>query len=280
MKTHVIYHANCSDGAAAALIALEALTAKDPQGGEIHLVPAQYGEPPNFLNMRHCRVYILDFSFDRETTLELAIECQLIVLDHHATAEKALEGIPGCVFDMDKCGARLTWEHFHGKRDVPWWVEYIEDRDLWRWKLPYSKVVNAAIRSYGIGLDGLREALLWEDGIANRHLDELTRDGGAILREQEQIVEAHVARAELVPMFGTKVPAVNATVLQSEIAGALAESPTPFAACWFEKIDGTRVWSLRSRKDGVDVGELAKSANGGGHPAAAGFTQKTGDPLP
>lgn len=274
MKTHVIYHANCSDGAAAALIAEQAL------GKGIKLIPMQHGAPFSIDELRHGRVFILDFSFDRETIKELAACSQLIVLDHHATAEKALEGIPGCVFDMDKCGARLTWEHFHDREQTPWWVDYIEDRDLWRWKLSYSKAVNAALRSYGIGIEGLREALLWEDGKANREIIGLVNDGGAILREQEQIVVAHLERAEHVLLFGQEVQAVNATVLQSEIAGALAEEHD-FGACWFEKLDGTRVWSLRSRKNHIDVGELAKLVpGGGGNPGSAGFTQRPGEPLP
>lgn len=272
MKTHIIYHAGCSDGAAAALIAKAELP-----GAE--LIPAQYDEPFDLEPLRRSAVYVLDFSFDRETIKALADECQLVVLDHHATAQKALEGIPGCVFDMNKCGARLTWEHFHGTRPVPWWLDYIEDRDLWRWKLPYSKGVSAAMRSYGVSLDGLREALLWENGRSHRQMDELIRDGEAILREQEQVVRAHVERSERVKMFGSEVSVVNATVLQSEIAGELAIEGD-FGAVWFSRPDGARVWSLRSRKKHVNVGELAKREGGGGHPAAAGFKQGPNDPLP
>jgi oligoribonuclease NrnB/cAMP/cGMP phosphodiesterase (DHH superfamily) len=274
MKTQVVYHANCNDGAAAALIAEHTL------GRAINLIPAQYGQPFNLLELRHTVVYILDFSFDRETMLSISEESQLVCLDHHRTAQKALEGIPGCTFDMDKCGARLTWEHFHGEKSAaPWWVEYIEDRDLWRWNLPYSKAINAALRSYGVNLEGLREALLWEDGEAKRMVDQLIRDGESILREQEGIVQAHVERAELITFFGMEVPVVNATVLQSEIAGDLATGH-PFGAVWFEEFDGTRVWSLRSRNETVNVAELAETAGGGGHPGAAGFKQRPGDPLP
>jgi len=283
MRTNIVYHDNCNDGAACAMIAVHALG----PGPGINCIPAKYGEPFDLDELRNSRVFILDFSFDRETLLALSEECQLIVLDHHETAQMHLAGIPGCIYEPDKCGARMTWEHFYGDTlPIPWWIEYIEDRDLWRWKLPYSKAVNAAIRSYGVSLVGLREALLWESGEAHREINALSRDGMAILRNNDNVVGSHIENAERVTMFGHEVLAVNATVLQSEIAGALSEAvpwndeTPPFGACWSERADGARFWSLRSSKGGVNVAELAKSAGGGGHAAAAGFRQAPGKPLP
>ena len=73
-------------------------------------------------------------------------------------------------------------------------------------------------------------------------------------------------------MFGYTVPVVNATLLFSEIVGRLAKGH-PFAASFFVKANGERVFQLRSAPDGVDVSALAKSAGGGGHKHAAGFTE-------
>jgi nanoRNase/pAp phosphatase (c-di-AMP/oligoRNAs hydrolase) len=73
-------------------------------------------------------------------------------------------------------------------------------------------------------------------------------------------------------MDGHKVRVVNATVLFSEIAGELAED-SPFGACYFDRHDGKRQWSLRSRDGGVDVSEIAKAHGGGGHKNAAGFEE-------
>jgi len=44
----------------------------------------------------------------------------------------------------------------------------------------------------------------------------------------------------------------------------------PFAACYYDGPNG-RNFSLRSRDDGADVGEIAKLYGGGGHPHASGF---------
>jgi c-di-AMP phosphodiesterase-like protein len=98
------------------------------------------------------------------------------------------------------------------------------------------------------------------------------RDGEAVLRTDRQVIDRHVRNARPTAVGGYTVPAVNATVLFSEIAGELAEGQ-PFGACYFDRADGRRQWSLRSRAGGVDVSEVARSLGGGGHPNAAGFEE-------
>lgn len=57
-----------------------------------------------------------------------------------------------------------------------------------------------------------------------------------------------------------------------DIAGELAKE-RPFGACYFDRQDGKRQWSLRSRDGGADVSEIAKRHGGGGHAQAAGFEE-------
>lgn len=52
--------------------------------------------------------------------------------------------------------------------------------------------------------------------------------------------------------------------------GGLTTSIYPFAACYWDTPEG-RVFSLRSKDDGFDVGEIAKQYGGGGHKHASGF---------
>jgi len=59
-----------------------------------------------------------------------------------------------------KTASQVMWERFFPKKEVPWFLHYISDRELWQNKLPYSKEINTAlyenrhIRSID-GLDGL-----------------------------------------------------------------------------------------------------------------------------
>lgn len=255
----VIYHANCWDGFCAAWIAKKVL-------GDIEAFPANYGTEPPEVDDRD--VYVLDFSYSRERMAGMRQYAKsLLVLDHHKTAQTELAGFPGAIFDMDKSGARLTWEHFQGDAPSPWLVDYTEDRDLWRHKLLETEAVNAALRSYPL------DFALWNSFEYQDPLRTFAPEGKAIRRREQQIVADHVRNAVPAPTFlpqASDVLAVNATVLFSEIAGELAKG-RPFGACYFTRKDGKTQWSLRSDECGVDVSAIAKQFGGGGHVHAAGF---------
>lgn len=59
-----------------------------------------------------------------------------------------------------KTACQVVWERFFPKKEVPWFLQYMSDRELWQNKLPYSKEINTAlyenrhIRSID-GIDGL-----------------------------------------------------------------------------------------------------------------------------
>jgi len=270
----VIYHDSCADGWCAAWLFARAYPG-------VELIPAQYGQAPPDVGGK--TVVIADFSYTRGVMLELMSQARsLVVLDHHKTAEDELAGLAGCTFDLTKSGGRLAWEWLWdaGKigntldtygvayfRDAPHWlVRYTEDRDLWRWALPDSRAVNAALRSYP------RTVADW-DRLALTRPAALKPEGEAILRVEREVAAYHVRRATEIEILGHKVLCVNATTLQSEIAGELAAG-RPFGVCYFE-LGGKRVYSLRS-VHGVDVSEIAKAYGGGGHPAAAGFEVPVG----
>lgn len=281
----VIYHADCWDGFCCAWL----MHRYYPTRCSFHA--AHYEELPP--NVRGRRVFILDFSYSRSVLETLAKEAEaLIVLDHHKTAEAELAGLPYCTFDMDKSAAQLTWDwlvkegHATSSRPetpqapplvraipesatadsgAPWLVDYTADRDLWRFQLPRSREINAALRSYPLDFD------VWDrlDNSDGFNLSAFADEGAAILRAEGVAVRAHVAGAKEIEFDGYRVLATNATWLHSEIAGKLAEG-RPFGATWFER-DSVHQWSLRSDEHGIDVGALARKHGGGGHVHAAGF---------
>jgi len=271
-KTYVLYHGGCSDGFCAAWIAHGVL------GDKAEYIPVNYGQAPPEME-QGATVYVLDFSYKRPVMEKWLLEERpacFTLIDHHGTAEKDLAGLEGwcrqngiaakVTFEMSMSGAMLTWLWFFRDATPPWIVEYVQDRDLWRWELPDSREINAALRSYPMTFGQ------WDSFAAapSAILDSLQNQGEAILRDQAQTVERHVKHAREIELAGHKVLAVNATTLTSEIAGELAKG-RPFGACYFDRHDGKRVWSLRSAPDGIDVSEVAKSLGGGGHKNAAGF---------
>ena len=289
----VITHGGCSDGFACAWLFNKAFP-------DAEIVHANHGtEPPDVTGKA---VYLTDFSYKRPAMRKILSQARkVVVLDHHASAEKELAGIvdeyvlrpdmianppgselPVIHFDMAKSGARLAWEHLYSNRLFPdewlatnrsgyslgvppWLVEYTEDRDLWRFALPCSREVNASLRSFPM------EFAVW-DCLLLRQPHHLAIEGEAILRRERQIVDAHVGFAREAEIGGHKVLAVNATVMHSEIAGELAKGK-PFGAAYFIRADGRKVWSVRADENGIDVSELARRFGGGGHVKAAGWEE-------
>lgn len=270
-KPLVIYHAGCWDGFCAAWVARKAL-------GDIDGHAAHYGtQPPD---VRGREVYVLDFCYPFDVMAEMAAQSSAFtVLDHHKTAERTVADLEAMFishnmagrarYGVEKSGARMAWEFFGyigGWEGMlsPWLVDYTEDRDLWRHALEGTREINAALRSYPLDFE------LWDRFAQKDPRSTFYYEGAAIRRREQQIVEEHTRHAREVEMAGHRVKAVNATVLFSEIAGELAKGQ-PFGACYFDRFDGKRQWSLRSDPNGVDVSEIAKAYGGGGHKHAAGF---------
>lgn len=262
--TYVLFHANCPDGFGAASVAWMKF------GDGATYLPVQYGEPlPEIPD--GSAVYIVDFSYDRETLLALKQRCPaIVVLDHHKTARDALAGLDFAHFDMSKSGAVLTWEHFFPSRVLPALVAYIQDRDLWTWALPNSKEVSAFLSIQERDIRKWAELIIQSQ--FSRALNLWVEVGAAVLASQRVQTASLCDHAFTVQVGGQTIPAVNSPLLQSEIGEELCKRnpDAPFAAAFFCLGLDTEVWSLRSR-NGFDVSAVAKSYGGGGHPAAAGF---------
>lgn len=255
----VVYHANCIDGYTAAW----AVWLK--YGDDAEYLPASYGDAPPDVTGRD--VFVVDFSYPRDVMLTMKEQAsELLVLDHHKTAQTALEGLSFAIFDMNRSGAGLAYDQLHGGADRPWLVSYVEDRDLWRWALRDSKEINAWISA--CKRDSFADWSMLESGGAQAARGR----GEAVLTFVDRYVSEMVAQSRLVDFEGHRIPVVNAPYINiSELVGKLAET-APFALGWFHRADGLYAYSLRSRgADGVDVSEIAKKYGGGGHRNSAGF---------
>lgn len=169
-------------------------------------------------------------------------------------------------FDMHKSGARMAWEFCNPDYDVPRLIEYVEDRDLWRFAIAETRAVSAALRTYPHDFD------LWHGFLSDT--SRLVSEGGVVLRGHEKNVETFIRNRYWDEIGGVKVPVVNVPYhYASDCADAMlkAEPDAPFCASWFKRSDGKIQFSLRSRDDRMDVSEIAKKFGGGGHRNAAGF---------
>lgn len=265
----VIYHKKCMDGITAAVVASLALTAR---GVTATFLPHAYDDPISGLPEGRCTIFMIDVSWERGLLDMVAADHDLVVLDHHKTAQANLEGADYARFDMNKSGAGLAWDYFFPGQEVPALVAYVQDRDIWTWTLPHSEQINAAIASYPLTIDSFTS--LFKSMSSHEGMQEMIAGGEAIQRFIKTQVERSMLNVRPSQLDGHNGVIVNSCLLQSEIGHALLElCPTAeFAAIWCEDNRGRWQFSLRSRKGGLDVSAIAKNHGGGGHAAAAGFT--------
>lgn len=286
-KPLCIYHGNCDDGFGAAWAVRHAL------GNDVEFHAGSYGCVPPDVSGRD--VILVDFSYKRPV-LDAMLQSgdvrqasSILILDHHKTAAEDLSGIEAphprdgydpcgwrsdweqqmawpmrAVFDMNRSGAGLAWDFFHPGDRRPAFIDYIEDRDLWRKTLPGGDEFTIALRSYPQDFD------LW-DQLVKSGPDPLIAEGKSIQRFYRLRVEELKRSAYLALLGGDLCCIANAPYFAaSEVAGELSERAS-YGACYFEMADGHYAYSLRSRGE-FDVSAIAKQFGGGGHKNAAGFS--------
>ena len=255
---YVIYHKGCTDGFGAAYAAWKLL------GNQATYHAAAYGDPPPEVTGKS--VAIVDFSYKNDVMKKLLKEAkQIVVIDHHKSSMEDLHDIPNTLFDMNHSGARLTWDFFHPGKEVPKFINYIEDRDLWKWELPYSKEFSVAFEMVPHKFE---EYAKLED---NSVFGDTLKRGVDILEYTKTSVKRICNKAARRKFGELDVLVVNAPHWMSEIGNFLAPH-CDFSVIWYHDhvIRKTKV-SLRSFYEQVDVAEIAKKFGGGGHKKAAGF---------
>jgi hypothetical protein len=213
-------------------------------------------------------VILVDFSYPRSVLAAVRARARsIVVLDHHKTAEADLRDLPGLetVFDMGRSGARIAWDYFFAGREPPKTLLHVEDRDLARYALPWTREILANISSYPYDFD-VWETLMSSDPVA------LAIDGVAIERKHcKETYELITIVTRRMLIGGHNVPVANLPYTHvNEAARALCKGE-PFAGCYWDTPTG-RVFDLRSTDSGLDVSEVAIQYGGGGHRNAAGFT--------
>ena len=254
----VIYHADCTDGFGAAYAAWKLL------GNRAEYFACKHGTKPPQVKGKN--VVILDFSFDNKTIKRMIKSAkELLVIDHHKSAMVELHDISNTHFDMTHSGARLAWDFFHPGKEPPKFINYIEDRDLWKWELPYSKEFSAAFDMIPFEFEEFEK---FEDDSV---FDDAVKRGSFILAYSKTVVKKVCDKASPRKYNGMDVMVVNASHWISETGARLAPD-CDFAMIWYyDHADKDIKVSLRAFHEKVDVSEISKKFGGGGHKKAAGF---------
>jgi oligoribonuclease NrnB/cAMP/cGMP phosphodiesterase (DHH superfamily) len=247
------------------------------------------------------RVFMVDFCTS-VPHLHAISQCfgELIVLDHHATTEKALsEHCPlertsrkgwskyrvartaVVYFCMEQSGAMMAWNYFHSKRDAdgawraegaPRTVRWVEDRDLWRFNYPDTNLFHA-----GMTLHMPFEHQRYRKALQN--VAGVLAQGQTLERHKEIVVQDLASKpihcASLTDPQGTQIQCVilNSTTHVSDLCAKLLQvHPEASLAIAYVIGHKSRVtYSVRSRKN-YDSSWWSVAHGGGGHAQASGFS--------
>lgn len=288
MKTLIIHH-NDLDGVASAAIASMYEKSK---GREVEYMMVSYADR-SFDFRGFDRVYVLDFSFGRETRKVLTEAGKEgivpVWIDHHKTAfekdeEFELFGdgtpflgeedmIPG-IRRVGTAACELTWEFFFPDKNTPMLIQYLGTYDVWnKDRFNWDNVMHiqyGARAAFGLDVDKVVDFLenngclecLMRNGIMVLNFIKLKNEGECKTFAFEAMVEGYRAICMNTTEF-------NSQTFESVYNESKHDLMMPF--CYQES-----EWrcSLYTTKD-IDVSEIAKGFGGGGHKQAAGFQLPT-----
>lgn len=303
MANVIIHHASCPDGFGAAWLLGRHL-------GEHVKHAANYDDPPPLSLCEGATVFIVDFCYPPADLAAIADVAETVdVFDHHETAAQwaadykaNIDTGQWGVFDSahaysdvwELCGGdrvNIVIDQAHSGIGIvgqvvrrrsgespPAFTLNIEDRDLWKFSLPETKSVFAAVTSRPYTDEA------WEE-LAAMETAEIALEGRAINRYRDLLIEQVAAST-----FGLELAITNAQTpihfpddlivvpcasspyaIGSDVAGRLADECEFNVGAYCILHDGNVQVGLRSTSDGPNVADIAARYGGGGHPHASGF---------
>lgn len=266
----VLYHANCLDGFTAAWVAWKKF------GNLADYIPvAHQRTPPG--DFKDKEVYFVDFAYPVEITKDILGEAKkVIIIDHHKTTKNSAELAHEHLYSENNSGAVLAWKYFFPEIPVPQLLKYVEDMDLWNFKLDSTKEIIAFLDKEKFDFE--RWNNLVDDFENGKSFQEIVKIGENLLEYKNSIIEKISYRSYKVKFENKDILAINSPIFQSELGHVLYEKIPPMSIVWYEKNDEIKV-SLRS--DGsIDVGKIAEKYGGGGHKEASAFRMDNHKKLP
>lgn len=271
----VCYHKNCPDGIGGLWVA------NHYQEIPIHY-PLPAGENPEIDQLEEKRILFVDVCPQVHFILSTIHTVKKItILDHHKTSKEMVdtivqENIPNLevVFDMERSGARIAWDYFFPANPCPFFIQYIEDKDLWKWKLEFSQEINFALQDHL----NLKEFTCFFQQ-EKSSFQTLLKEGKALKEKNDEKIRLISSQA-IKGSFHCDEQTYHVMIVEnadrsltSDVGNYLCESypEIDFAVITFQKPDYYSV-SLRGIKGKCpDLSKIAKHYGGGGHESSSGM---------
>ena len=275
----VLFHYPCQDGLSSGWIVNKF---HKEHNITIDLYPIQHGKIIDIERLTNKKVIFCDYAPSKEAIEEIEkVTLKITILDHHISSQKALENKNYAIFDMNKSGAGLTWDYFYNN-ECPLFIKMVEDRDIWKWKIPKSKEFTAGLSTVcsSIEMYNFDELFnIFDEILINPFKFDFYIELGDIINKSIMIKCKYMALESLKKINhyqNYNVCIVNCSYeLSSDLGNILSSYDTvDFAVLWrYNHTKEEYYVSLRSN-DKTDVSLIAKKFGGGGHKNASGFSTK------
>lgn len=286
---YVIYHNDCVDGYTARVIASQLLVNDETC---VYYGASYNNKQPPWNELNGKNVLIVDFSYpDNDMKQIMKVANKVCVLDHHKTAYENLQNVPETnkIVLMNHSGAFLAWFYFNRvtikslQNDVPLFVQYVEDRDIWNNALPETEAASVAIANLPFSVDRYIKYIHEHRNNGNVEFIRLREEGIALLAYKKNIINnslrnsgLYLARLKANNQYYI-VNTLNSNVFKSDLGNILVMQ-YPFVDFsiiydYNAKNDKTQ-FSLRSAINREDVSVIAQLHGSGGHAAASGHSME------
>ena len=269
----VFFHYPCQDGLSSAWIVYYYYKLYNKK---IELIPIHYGDNFNY-NFRNKNILFVDFSPNDIIILDLIKNNNIYILDHHISEKVRMEKYDFAKIDITKSGVRLTWEYFFDY-DIPIFLEMIEDRDLWKFRIKDTVNFCEGLYFSCNCLETIEEKLTLFDKLIIKQDIEIENyiKLGSIFNLKKNIkIKNIISNIKKYKFRGYNVCMYNCShEMASDIGNALISNLCDLAILWhYDHNNEEYIYSLRSKN--IDCSKLAKELlSGGGHLNAAGGKSK------
>lgn len=293
---YVIFHKKCLDGFTGLLILHKTkLIHKDAK--ILPDVPsAQYS--PDKIEGKD--IIIIDVAYKYKVLKDIIMKASSVLfIDHHVTIredvvklEKEFKNKFKSVYDINKSGATLVWDYYFKSKSRPRFIDYIQDNDIGTWKLyGVHEFITALHVNYNFELsyDNIKK---WSQLYKKSSINKLIKLGKTYNEYKSWLVDENSKRIsiekfpsnliyEKFPMIFNKPGQYKVAVYcgsscpaASQLAEKiLSQTKCDFFMSWVLNLDRND-YVLTLRSNHVNVGNIAKIFNGGGHELAAACSFK------
>lgn len=264
---YIIYHRSDLDGKCSAAIVNYFLHEKT----ELSFIGAEYGDSaPKEIFKSNKLIYILDYSYDRETMEKL--KDRVIWIDHHKTAIEKLGDIDffNKGVDQSVAACELTWKGFALGKKIPEAVRLISKYDIHEVTNDWDKVCKFQYGLKTCNTDPTNNDL-WKELFENDQSTEHLISKGETVASYISKLEEHLSLNVYYITFHEFKTVVYNGPMGNNIIKKFMSKDCPIGIFYKIVNPNKAIVSLRSIGD-IDVSEISKLYGGGGHKNAAGFT--------